>query len=335
MNHARLTLAGVNPMKRFSVLTGLAFGFAFSLGAAAQQFPTKPVRVIVPYAAGGASDILARLISGPLKDQWGQSPIVENKPGASGMLGNDFVAKAAPDGHTLVVTDLGTLTIAPSLIKNLPFDLHKDLAPVTSLTFSPYLVVVSPKLPIKSLQELIEYSRANPGKLNFATPGLGSNPHLAGLQFATALGLKWTYIPSKGGAQALQDVAGGHADLLFNSMLATAPHVKSGNVRLIAVTSPKRIGTYPDAPALSETLPGFTAGSSQGVLTTGNTPRETVAKINADIVKLLQMPEMKEKIIGFGAEPIGNTPEQMNKFLRDDRDRWAKVIREAGLKIEQ
>ena len=321
-------------MQRSQLLIALAVGGAISCGAQAQKFPVKPVRLIAPYAAGGSSDILARLISGPLRDLWGQPVLVENKPGAAGLVGNDFVAKSPPDGHTLVVTDLGTLTIAPSLVKNMPFDLHRDLAPVSALSFSPYLVVVNPKLPIKSLPELIEYSKANPGKLNFATPGLGSNPHLAGLQFAAAQGLKWTYIPSKGGAQALQDVAGGHADMLFNSMLATAPHVKNGNVRLIAVTSPKRIPTYADAPALGELLPNYTAGSWQGVLTTAGTPREIVAKIHADIVKVLNTPDVREKIIGFGAEPIGNSPEQLDRFLRDDRERWAKVIKDAGLKVD-
>jgi tripartite-type tricarboxylate transporter receptor subunit TctC len=292
------------------------------------------VRIIVPYAAGGASDILARLIGTGLREEWGQPAIVENKTGAGGMIGTDFVAKSARDGYTLVVSDLGTLTIAPSLVKNMPFDLHKDLAPITSLTYSPYLVVVTPSSPVKSLKELVEYSKANPGKLNYATPGLGSNVHLAGLQFAHALGIQWTYIPSKGGAQAIQDVAGGHADVLFNSMLATAPHVKSGSLRLLGVTSTKRVGAFPDAPLVSDILPGFTAGSYQGVFTAGGTPRDIVAKLNADIVKLLNTPEMKEKILGFGAEPIGNSPEQMDKFLREDRERWAKLIKQTGFKLE-
>jgi tripartite-type tricarboxylate transporter receptor subunit TctC len=320
-------------MKRWQLLIGLAL--AYALPAGAQQFPTKSVRLIVPFTAGGSSDILARLIGASLKDAWGQPPIIENKTGASGMLGNDFVAKAAPDGHTLVITDLGTLTIGPSIVKNMLFDLHKDLAPVTAISFSPYMVVVSPKHPIRNLKELIEYSKANPGKLNVATAGIGSNPHLAALQVATALGLQWTFIPSKGGAQALQDVAGGHADLLFNSMLATAPHVKNGNVRLIALTSAKRVGAYPDTPVVSELLPDFTAGSWQGMLTTGGTPRETVARINADVVKILKTAEMTERITGFGADLIANSPEQMDAFLRADRERWAKVIRDSGLKIEQ
>lgn len=301
----------------------------------AQTFPNKPVRIIVPFVAGGSSDILSRLIAAPLREMWGQAPIVENKPGAGSAIGTDLVAKAPADGYTLLVCDLGTMTIMPSLIKNLPYDLHKDLAPVTVISFSPYLIVVSPKLAPQTLKELIEHSKTHPGKLNFATAGIGSNPHLAGLHFSTSVGINWTYIPSKGGAQALQDVAGGHADLVFNSMLATAPHVKNGNVRLLGVTAPKRIGAYPDAPAASEFVPGFTAGSWQGVLTTAGTPPAVVAKLNADIVKVLNSPEIKEKIQGMGAEVVAGAPGQMDKFLRDDRARWAKVIQDNNLKIEQ
>jgi tripartite-type tricarboxylate transporter receptor subunit TctC len=322
-------------MKRMIVALALTLAFPFAASAQAQKYPTKPVRMIVPFVPGGASDILARILSVSLKEQWGQPVIVENKTGAGGTIGTDAVAKAPPDGYTLMVSDLGTMTIIPSLMKKMPYDLHKDLAPITVLTYSPYLIVVTPSLPPKSLKELVEYSKANPGKLNYATPGLGSNVHLAGLQFATALGIQWTYIPSKGGAQAMQDVAGGHADLIFNSMLATASHVKSGNLRLLGVTSPKRVPAFPDTPTAGELVRGYTAGSWQGVLTTAGTPKELVAKINADIVKLLNTPAMKAKIVELGAEPIGNSPAEMDKFLREDRARWAKLIQETGLKLEQ
>jgi tripartite-type tricarboxylate transporter receptor subunit TctC len=322
-------------MKRMIVALALTLAFPFAASAQAQKYPTKPVRMIVPFVPGGASDILARILSVSLKEQWDQPVIVENKTGAGGTIGTDAVAKAPPDGYTLMVSDLGTMTIIPSLMKKMPYDLHKDLAPITVLTYSPYLIVVTPSLPPKSLKELVEYSKANPGKLNYATPGLGSNVHLAGLQFATALGIQWTYVPSKGGAQAMQDVAGGHADLIFNSMLATASHVKSGNLRLLGVSSPKRVPAFPDTPTAGELVRGYTAGSWQGVLTTAGTPKELVAKINADIVKLLNTSAMKAKIVELGAEPIGNSPAEMDKFLREDRARWAKLIQETGLKLEQ
>jgi tripartite-type tricarboxylate transporter receptor subunit TctC len=322
-------------MKGIVAAFTLALGLPLAAGAQAQKFPAKPARIVVPFVPGGSSDILGRLIGASLRELWGQAPIVENKPGASGAIGADAVAKAPADGHVLLVTDLGTMTILPSLAKNLPFDLHKDLAPVTVISFSPYLVVVTPKHPSKSLEELVGYSRANPGKVNFATAGLGSNPHLAGVQFATAVGIEWVFVPSKGGAQALQDVAGGHADLIFNSMLATAPHVKNGNVRLLAVASPKRLDAYPDAPAVSEMVPGFVAGSWQGVFTTGGTPREMVARLHADLAKVISSPEIKEKIHGMGAQPIANSPEEMDRWLREERARWAKVIRDNNLKIDQ
>jgi tripartite-type tricarboxylate transporter receptor subunit TctC len=303
--------------------------------AQAQKFPTKSARIVVPFVPGGSSDILGRLISSSLRESWGQAPVVENKPGASGAIGGDAVAKAAPDGHTLLVTDLGTMAILPTLAKSLPFDLHKDLAPVTIISFSPYMVVVTPKHPAKSLQELVAYSKANPGKVNFATAGLGSNPHLAGLQFAKAVGIEWVFVPSKGGAQALQDVAGGHADLIFNSTLATAPHVRNGNVRLLAVASPKRDEAYPDAPTVGEIVPGYVAGSWQGIFTTGGTPRDVVARLHADLVKVIGSPEVRGKIAGMGAQPIANTPEAFDKWLRGERERWARVIRDNNLKVEQ
>jgi tripartite-type tricarboxylate transporter receptor subunit TctC len=320
-------------MKR--VFCAVALGLALSANAQGQKFPSKPTRIVVPFVPGGSSDILARLLGAQLKEPWGQSPVVENKPGASGAIGADAVAKSAPDGHTLIVTDLGTMAILPTLAKSLPFDLHKDLAPVTIISFSPYMVVVTPKHPAKSLQDLVAYSKANPGKVNFATAGLGSNPHLAGLQFARAVGIEWVFVPSKGGAQALQDVAGGHADLIFNSTLATAPHVKNGNVRLLAVASPKRDEAYPDAPTVGEVVPGYVAGSWQGVFTTGGTPREVVARLHADLVKVISAPEVRGRIAGMGAQLVANSPEEFDKWLRAERERWAKVIRENNLRIEQ
>jgi tripartite-type tricarboxylate transporter receptor subunit TctC len=317
-------------MKRIAVFLA---AIAASTFTCAQSFPVKPVRIIVPYTPGGSSDILGRLLGAALRDVWPQAPIVENKTGAGGTIGADFVAKAPADGYTLLVTDLGTIAAQPSLMK-LSFDLHKDLAPVTVVSFSPYMIAVSPKLAPKTLTELIAHSKANPGKLNVATPGTGSNPHLAALHYATLTGLNWTYIPTKGGAAALQDVAGGHADLLFNSMLATAPHVKSGSLRLLGFTSPQRIEGYSDIPTVAEAIPGFTAGSWQGVFTTGGTPREVVAQLNAAMLKVLSSPIVRERIVGMGAQVIANSPEEMDTFLRGDRARWAKVIADNKLKVE-
>ena len=302
--------------------------------ALAQAYPSKPIRIIVPYTAGGASDVLARVIGNKLQQAWGQPVVVENKVGASGAIGTDYVAKSAPDGYTLVLSDLGTLTIGPSIYK-LPFDVEKDLAPITILTSSPYLVTVHPGLPIQTLKELIEYSRANPTKLNYASSGMGTGPHMAGLLFATRTGLQWTYIPSKGGAQAITDVIGGQADLMFNSAFSTSAFVKTGKLRLLAVSTPTRYGAFPDAPALAEIAPGFSAGAYQALFARAGTPPEIVNRLNAEVVKILAMPDVKEKLQGLGADPYGSTVEGMRLFVRDDRERWAKLVKDQNIRIDQ
>jgi tripartite-type tricarboxylate transporter receptor subunit TctC len=302
--------------------------------AFAQPTAKQPSRIVVPYTPGGASDILARLIAPKLQEMWGQPVVVENRPGGGGHIGIEFVARSGKDGALLVLTDLGTLAIGPSL-QRLAYDLHKDLRPVTIVSFSPYLLVVHPQVPVKSVQELVAYAKANPGKLNYATAGLGTNPHLAGLWFARHLGIDWVYLPSKGGSQALNDMVAGQADVFFNSLFATNPQVKNGKLRLLAVSSPKRLPAYPDTPAVIELVPEFVTGSWQGILMSGETPPEVAARVNQDVVKVLQGGEVREKLSELGANPIANSPAEMDRFLRDERERWATLIRAANLKIEQ
>jgi tripartite-type tricarboxylate transporter receptor subunit TctC len=302
--------------------------------AFAQPAAKPPSRIVVPYTPGGASDILARLIAPRLQEMWGQPVVVENRPGGGGHIGIEFVARSGKDGALLVLTDLGTLAIGPSL-QRLPYDLHKDLRPVAIVSFSPYLLVVHPQVPAKSVQELVAYAKANPGKLNYATAGLGTNPHLAGLWFARQLGIDWVYLPSKGGSQALNDMIAGQADVFFNSLFATHPQVRNGKLRLLAVSSPKRLPAYPDTPAVIELVPEFVTGSWQGILMSGETPPEVAARVNQDVVKVLQGGELREKISELGADPIASSPAEMERFLRDERQRWASLIRAANLKIEQ
>jgi tripartite-type tricarboxylate transporter receptor subunit TctC len=302
--------------------------------AFAQPSAKPPSRIVVPYTPGGASDILARLIAPKLQEMWGQPVVVENRPGGGGHIGIEFVARSGKDGALLVLTDLGTLAIGPSL-QRLAYDLHKDLRPVTIVSFSPYVLVVHPQVPVKSVQELIAYAKANPAKLNYATAGLGTNPHLAGLWFARHLGIDWVYLPSKGGSQALNDMIAGQADVFFNSLFATNPQVKNGKLRLLAVSSPKRLPAYPDTPAVIELVPEFVTGSWQGILMSGETPPEVAARVNQDVVKVLQGGEVREKLSELGANPIVNSPAEMDRFLRDERERWATLIRAANLKIEQ
>jgi len=303
--------------------------------AFAQAWPQKPVRIIVPYPAGGTSDILARTVSVKLSDMWGQSVVVENKPGANGNVGAEFVAKSPPDGYTVLLADVGAIAISPSVYTTLGFDPTKDFSPVTMVAYSPHILAVNPNLPVKSVKELIDYSKAQRGKLNYAASSVGSAPHLAGVDFAARTGTQWAYIPYKGGAQAITDVIGGQADVLFNGMLATYPHVKSGKLRILAVSSADRMPAIPDVPTVAESgVPGFQTGSWQGVLAPPNTPRPVVQKINADLIKVLGDPETREKLAAQGALVRTQTPEQMATFIRDETARWAKVVKDAGVKIE-
>ena len=300
-----------------------------------KPFPSKPVRIIVPYTAGGASDVLARILGDQLQQEWGEPVIVENRPGASAAIGTDHVVKSDPDGYTLMISDLGTLTIGPSIYDNLRFDVERDLAPIAILTSSPYLVTVNPKLPVHSLKELLDYSRANPTKLNYASSGIGTNPHMAGLLFATRLGLEWTYIPSKGGSQAILDVMSGQADLMFNSAFSTSSFVKGGKLRLIAVSTPKRLADYPDVPSIAEVLPDYNTGAFQALFARAGTPPDVIARINQDVVRILAKPGVKEQLKGLGAEPYGSTPGEMRQFVREDRQRWATLVKDLKFKIER
>src|SRR5918993_2961531 len=248
----------------------------------AQPYPNKPIKIIVPYPPGGTSDILARAIGQKLTDSLGQTIVVENKPGANGNLGAEFVSKSPPEGYTLLLADIGALAISPSLYK-LSFDPATDFSPVTMVAYSPHILVVHPSVPVSSVKELIEYSKAQKGKLNYAASSVGSAPHLAGVDFAMRTGTEWAYIPYKGGAQAITDVIGGQAEVLFNGMLATYPHVKSGKLRILAVSSAERMSAIPDVPTVAESgVAGFQTGSWQGVLAPPNTPPAIVQKINAD-----------------------------------------------------
>jgi tripartite-type tricarboxylate transporter receptor subunit TctC len=307
---------------------------AVPLTSLAQAWPGKPVRVIVPYPAGGTSDILARTVSVKLSEMWGQPVVVENKAGANGNVGAEFVAKSPPDGYTLLLADVGAIAISPS-VYTLGYDPNKDFAPVTMVAYSPHILAVNPNVPVKSVQELIAYSKAQKGKLNYAASSVGSAPHLAGVEFALRTGTQWAYIPYKGGAQAITDVVGGQAEVLFNGMLATYPHVKSGKLKILAVSSAKRVAAIPDVPTVSESgVPGFETGSWQGVVAPAGTPAAVVTKVNADLVKVLQDAETREKLAAQGAEVRTQTPEEMRKFIAGETARWAKVVKEAGVKIE-
>ncbi len=310
-------------------------GFIAFAAAQAQTYPTKPIRLIVPYAAGGTSDILARQLGPKLSDTWGQPVVVENKTGANGNVGADFVAKSAPDGYTLLLTDLGGLVISASVYPQLPFNPSKDFTPVAMVSYSPHVLAVHPSVPVNNVKELIQHARANPGKLNFAVSGIGGAPQLAGIEFAQRTGVQWTYIPYKGGSDAVAAVAAGQADVLFNGMLATWPTVQGGRLRALAISSAQRVPSAADTPTVAEQgLPGFETGSFQGVVGPLGMPRETVAKLNAELNRILAPADMKERFAKQGTEIRTGTPEGLGTWLRSEQARWAKVVKDSGAKFE-
>ena len=312
-----------------------AFGLLCAFAALAQNFPNKPIRIIVPFAAGGTSDILARALGPHVTNAWGQPVIVENKPGANGNVGAEFVARSAPDGYTMLLSDVGALAINPSVYASMPFDPVKDFSPVVMVSYSPHVLAVHPSVPASNVRELVAYAKANPGKMNFANSGTGGAPHLAGVDFAQRTGVEWAYIPYKGGSAAVTDVIAGNANVLFNGMLATYPSVKGGRLKGIAVSSAERVPSAPELPTMVESgLPGFVTGSYQGLLAAAGTPRDIVARLNAEFTRILNTAEMKEMLAKQGTEVRAGSPEALGSFIASEKARWAIVVKQAGIKAD-
>jgi tripartite-type tricarboxylate transporter receptor subunit TctC len=307
---------------------------ALALPVAAQNYPAKPIKIVVPFPAGGTSDVLARLIGQKMTESWGQPVVVENKPGSSGNLGADAVAKSAADGYTLVLMDVGNLVISPALFK-LPFNVEKDFAPVAMVAYSPHLLAVSTKVPANTPAELVAYAKAQKGKLNYAVAaGMGSASHLAGVIYAQRSGIEWGYVPYKGGAQAITDLIGGQVDVMFNGMVATYPHVKAGKIKLIAVSSAKRSAQMPDTPTVAESLPGFLTGSFQGLLAPAGTPKAVVDKLHAEVQRIAALPEVRERLTTLGAEPSSMTPADFGNWLKAEIPAMAKIVKDEKITLE-
>lgn len=298
--------------------------------AGAQSYPVRPIRIVVPFPPGGTSDILARLIGPKLTEKWGQSVVVESRPGAAGAIGHDLVAKSPPDGYTLVLSDVGPTVIVPVLYPKTSYAL-RDFAPVTIISYSPHLLCVHPNVPVSTVPQLIALAKKRPGSFNYASSPAGA-PYLAGLQFAHRTGIQWEYITGRGGAQSIMDVMTGQADVLFNGMLATLPPVKSGKLKLIALTSEKRHPSLPNTPTVGEFLPGFLTGSWQTIFAPARTPPEVVATLSAEVARVLFTPEMKERLQAQGADPIGTPSAESMKFLRGELERFTKLVKETGYK---
>ena len=318
----------------FASLLGLFFNFAIATNGLAQAYPTKAIRIVVPFSPGGTSDILARTLGTKLTEAWGQPVLVENKAGATGNVGADFVAKAPADGYTLLLTDLSVLSINQSVFANMPYDGIKDFSPVIMVSYSPHALGVHPSVPVNSVKELIDYAKANPGKLNFAISGTGGAPHLAGIAFAQRTGINWAYIPYKGGSQAVADVASGQSNVIMNGMLATYPTIKSGRIKGLAVSSLHKVSSAPELATIAEVLPGFESGSYQGIVAPAGTPSEVVAKLNAEITRIMATQDMKDRLAAHGTEVCSSSPDALLNFLRAEKNRWAQVIKESGIKFD-
>jgi tripartite-type tricarboxylate transporter receptor subunit TctC len=307
---------------------------SFAPPALAQNF-TKQVTIIVPYAPGGTSDIIARVIGPKLQEAIGQPVIVENKPSSSGNVGADFVAKSAPDGHTLLITDAGTLATQPNLVKKLSFDVQKDLVPVTLVMFSPYIFAVHPSVPVATLDELIAYDKANPGKLNVATSGVGSIQHLTALVIAKKYGLKWGIVPYRGGAAAIRAVVSNESNVIFNGALATQPYVVQNQLKGIAVSGDKKLPAVQNLPTFKElNMPIVETGSWQGFLTSKGTPPAMTERLNAELRKVLAMPDIKQKMTDLGGDVRTSTPAEFGAWLTKAINDWGAVVKAENIQID-
>ena len=322
-------------MKRFfSAIVGVGLALV-ALQASGQAWPTKPIKWVVPFAPGGTTDILARTIGEKLSIALGQPVIVENKPGAGGGLGADFVAKAAPDGYTILGGTISTNAINASLYKDLPYDPVKDFVPITLIARVPNMLVVNNDVPAKNVAELIALMKKNPGKYTFASSGNGTSQHLSGELFKGMAGVDMQHIPYKGSPPALQDVMGGAVTMTFDNITTAWPLAKGGKLRALGVTTAKRSPAAPDVPTLAEAgLVGYEIGSWQGVFAPAGTPPAIVNRLNSEIVKIINLPEVKEKLLVLGAEPVGNSSEEFTVFVKAEVGKWGEVVRKSGARVD-
>jgi len=318
-----------------ALLAAIAFVATTPAAAQGAAYPTKPVRLVVPFPAGGTTDILARAVAQKLSETWGQQVIVDNRPGAGGNIGSELVAKSPPDGYTLLMGTVGTHAINPSLYAKMPYNHVKDFTPVILVAGVPNVLVVNPSLPVNSVQELIAYGKANPNKLNFASSGNGTSIHLSGELFRTMTGVQMTHVPYKGSSPALTDLIGGQVQLMFDNLPSSLQFIKAGKLRALAVTSLARSQALPDVPTLAESgLPGFEASSWFGVLAPAGTPADIVAKLNGAVAAWLASPAAKEQLAAQGAIPAGGSPDAFVKHIANESAKWAKVVKASGAHVD-
>jgi tripartite-type tricarboxylate transporter receptor subunit TctC len=313
------------------VVTGACLGHATPVSA--QAYPAKPVRFIVPFAPGGGTDIIGRSLAQPLSEALGQPVLIDNRAGAGGAIGAEAVARSAPDGYTLLMGTPGSLTINPNLMAKVTYSLN-DFAPITLATISPFVIVVHPATPAGSIRELVALAKAKPNALNYGSSGNGSVSHLAGEQFKSLAGVQITHIPYKSGGQSITDLIAGQVQINFENLPVTLPHVRSGKLRLLAVGTTRRSAQVPETPTVAETLPGYEASTSSGVLSVARTPAEIINRLNRDLVRIIQGPSFRDKFRADGWEAVGSTPEQYAAHLREESARIAATAKAAGITLD-
>ena len=320
--------------KAAAILTIAALGFGAT--AFAQTYPAKPVRLIVPYPPGGGTDLFARTVGAKLSEQLGQQIIVENRPGAATIIAAEATAKAAPDGYTLLIADSPTVAINPSLYSKLPYDPQKSFAPVTLTARYAMVLVVNPSaIKVNSVRELIEQAKKSPDKIDYASVGPGTTHHLAMELFKQQASVALNHVPYKGSAPAVQDLLGGQIPVMFLDLASAAPHIKAGKLKVLGVASQKRLAAMPDVPTVAESgLPIFEAWAWQGLVAPAGTPKEVIAKLNAEYAKAVSDNSVRQKLLDAGIEPVTSTPEELSAYIKSETAKWAKVIKDAGIKVE-
>lgn len=324
----------LSSVRRRSALTLLIGALALTLGApvSAQSWPAKPVRLVVTFPSGGAPDILARLFSE--KAQLGQSVVVDNKPGAGGNIGADFVAKSPADGHTLVLGTVGTHSINGALYEKMPYDMVKHFSPVSLIASAPNLLVVHNDVPVKTVPEFVAYLKANPDKLSFGSPGVGTSVHVSGELFKSMTGTQMTHVPYKGRQYAIPDLVGGSIQLMFDNMPSALPMAREGKIRAIAVTTAKRSSAAPDIPTIAESIPGFEATTWFAMFAPAGTPKPVIDKLNAEVVRVFRLPEVAERLKTLGLEPVLSSPEELAAYQASEITKWTKVVKASGARAE-
>ena len=323
---------GLRMLSALGLMGGLGLGLMASNSAMAQAYPNKPIRLVVTFPTGGAPDILARLFSE--KAQLGQPVVIDNKPGAGGNIGSDIVAKSVGDGHTLVMGTVGTHSINGALYEKMPYDMVKNFTPISLIASAPNLLVVNNDLPVKTVPELIAYMKANPNKLSFGSPGIGTSVHMSGELFKSMTGTSMTHVPYKGRQFFIPDLIGGSIQLVFDNMPSALPMAKEGKIRAIAQTTAKRSPAAPDVPTVAESLPGFEATTWFAMFAPANTPKPVIDRLNAEVLRVFKLPDVVERLKTLGLDPVLSSSDELAKYQASEIVKWAKVVKESGAKAE-